>query len=104
MTENDPWDLFIQMPAALTFPSGDPPSTTGATSRIRSRTWAAAGLPMPAARSSACWNLVPPANPPFQAFFKAAQESGFPPTDHVNGCRERGIEPLDEDLEPQRVS
>ncbi len=25
MTENDPWDLFIQMPAALTFPTGDPP-------------------------------------------------------------------------------
>ncbi|WP_368074300.1 hypothetical protein [Arthrobacter sp. 24S4-2] len=45
-----------------------------------------------------------PATPLFQAFFKAAQESGFPPTDHVNGCPERGIEPLDEDLEPQRVS
>jgi len=32
------------------------------------------------------------------------QESGFPLTDGVNGCRELGLDPLEEDLEPQRVS
>lgn len=160
-----PWDLFIQMPAALTFPSGNPlydwryqsdpepfmhgrriaharGKVLGGSSSINGMIFQR-GNPMDYERWGAdpgmdSWNFAhclpyfnrmetclaadpddelrghdgplvlergPATNPLFQAFFKSAQQAGYPLTDDVNGYRQEGFAPFDRNVHKgQRLS
>src|SRR6266480_637827 len=99
------WDVFIQMPAALTFPIGsrfydwkyesEPESFMGGRRVAHARGRVLGGS---SSINGMIFQRGPASSPLFRAFFEAVQQAGYSLTGDVNGYRQEGFAPFDRNV------